>query len=147
MEEYITIAEYAAKAGISRQAAYKRLCQPSCQPFVKTVNRRKYVNTAIFGDSCQPNCQPSCQPLSTDDNQVVNQVDSTTERLISTLEAQIREKDEQINRLISQLEQQQELLRNEQTKALYAEDHYRKLLAEKNTGFFKRLFQGRNDEK
>lgn len=140
MKEYISIAEYAKRAGISPQAAYKRIVKPEFKEFIKVDNRKKYVDTAIFAEGIQPSDKPNSTELNQPLNQSLNQVDNATNKLIAALEAQIKEKDEQINRLLDQLTTQQELLKNEQIK------QYQKQLETANRGFFKRLFSRRNSE-
>ena len=44
MSEYISILEFAKRAGVSHQAIYKRL-DKDLQPFAKVENRKKVINT------------------------------------------------------------------------------------------------------
>lgn len=48
-EEYIPIAEYARRVGVSRQAIYKRL-DKDLKPYVREVDGKKVLVSSIFGD-------------------------------------------------------------------------------------------------
>ena len=70
-EKYLSVQEFAAAAGVSQQAIYKRL-DKSLKPFVKVVDGKKKVSEdglALYQKSTiQPTQQPTIQP--TFNNQV-----------------------------------------------------------------------------
>lgn len=121
-EKYITVSQYAAAKGISKQAVYKRL-NNSLKNFLIMVDGKKYIDRAA---------------LSEEENQRLNEVEQPIEQPFNNhfqplLESQIAEKDKVIESLLRQIENLQEqnskltdLLRNEQVllaaeKKLYLE--------------------------
>lgn len=121
-EKYITVSQYAAAKGISKQAVYKRL-NNSLKKFLIMVDGKKYIDRAA---------------LSEEENQRLNEVEQPIEQPFNNhfqplLESQIAEKDKVIESLLRQIENLQEqnskltdLLRNEQVllaaeKKLYLE--------------------------
>lgn len=91
-EEFLTISEFAKRAGVSRQAIYKRL-DGDLQPWLTVDNGKKLINSKaleLFAD-----------------NQNVNQVYSneTLSRMISMLEKELDIKNKQIDTLNHQVEE------------------------------------------
>jgi hypothetical protein len=139
-ESYITVSEYAALKGISKQAVYKQL-NNKLQPFLIVVDGRKYIDRAALTEV---------------ENQKLNEVEQPFNQPLNNqsqpfLESQIAEKDKVIESLLRQIDvltQQNsnltELLRNSQV-LLAAE---KKILIEqpqsqeqpKKKGIFSRLF-------
>lgn len=81
--EYLTVAEFAAAAGVSTQAVYKRL--PTIAEFVNTQGNKKTISTEalqFFGVE---------QPCTTVDQQVEDKRDAEIDRLLSLLENAQRE--------------------------------------------------------
>lgn len=124
-DNYITVSQYAALKGISKQAVYKQL-NNKLKPFLIVFENQKYIDKAALSDIEKERLsklgQPSSQPL---DNQSQ-----------PFWENQIAEKDNLIDSLLRQIEHLQDqnskltdLLRNEQT-LLAAE---KKLYLEKET--------------
>ena len=121
-ENYITVSEYAALKGISKQAVYKQL-NNKLQPFLIVVDGRKYIDRAALTEVENQKLNEVEQPL----NQPLNNQSQPF------LENQIAEKDKVIESLLRQIENLQEqnskltdLLRNEQVllaaeKKLYLE--------------------------
>lgn len=124
--KYITVSEYAAANGISKQAVYKQL-KRNLKPFLIVIDGKKYIDIAALTEESTP-----IQPNSTTE-QPHSTTNSTTEQPHSTakqpennqfqllLEEQLKEKDKTIERLLNQIESQQtqigqltELLRNSQ---------------------------------
>lgn len=61
MPEYITISEFAKRAGVTRQSVYKRL-DKELQPFVKEVDSRKTIDiSALEVYSPQTNSRTDCR--------------------------------------------------------------------------------------
>jgi hypothetical protein len=105
-EEYISIAEFAERAGVSRQYIYKRL-DGDLSPFVKDVNGKKRLKVAalrIFDVKQNDNA----------DNNIDNHVDSedtpeVSRELVAMLQEELRAKDRQIDNLTRLLDQEQKL--------------------------------------
>lgn len=121
-ENYITVSQYAAAKGITKQAVYKRL-NNSLKQFLIVVDGKKYIDRAALGE---------------EEKQKLNEVEQPLEQPFNNhfqplLESQIAEKDKVIESLLRQIENLQEqnskltdLLRNEQVllaaeKKLYLE--------------------------
>lgn len=98
MNEYLSVAEFAEKAGVSKQAIYKRLNSKSLKPYVKEINGVKRINSSAIG-VFQP-IQPDIQPISTVEQQV--ETAYNTDFLL----AQLAEKDELIKRQQDTISQQ-----------------------------------------
>lgn len=99
MKDYMTIAEFADAAGVSRQAIYKRL-STDLQPFVKVDNGKKYLNSKalqLFNSTA----------VESSDN-------SVTDQLISILRDELKEKDHQIELLSEQITKAHTLVDQEQ---------------------------------
>lgn len=113
--KYITVSEYAAANGISKQAVYKQL-KRNLKPFLIVIDGKKYIDIAALTEESTP-IQPNStteQPHST-----AKQPENNQFQLL--LEEQLKEKDKTIERLLNQIESQQtqigqltELLRNSQ---------------------------------
>lgn len=109
-DNYISVSQYAARKGISKQAVYKQL-NNKLKPFLILVDGKRYIDCkALEGDE-QPTFNRVKQPI---EQQFNNQSQPF-------LESQIAEKDKVIERLLRQIENLQdqnskltELLRNEQ---------------------------------
>ena len=121
MNEYLTVKEFAAAAGVSQQYIYKIL-NTTLKPYTKIINKRKMIDkdglkVVIKGNSteastgstfdCKPNStapekdiqpdfQPELQTKSTDNSTGFSTKEETVNRLISLLEKQLEEKDKQI---------------------------------------------------
>lgn len=101
MGQYITIAEFAKLAGVSRQAIYSRLDSQELSSFIQVDNSKKrpikLVNTNAL-------------PLF--NAQVVNQVDnkelSSSLQQLDYLKEQLQSKDQTIEALLDQVKQLQE---------------------------------------
>lgn len=68
--EWLSVAEFARRAGVSRQAIYKALSTSVSTPlstelstYCKLVDNEKRLSSAALALYCQPSCQPSCQPV------------------------------------------------------------------------------------
>ena len=112
MSEYISVTEFARRAGVSRQSVYKHM-STDCKPYVNVVDGKKRINVEalrIFGVNESVN----------QDNRNSQQVDSETVNFDATmiqllqgqiefLTEQLQAKDEQIAALQQALDQQQRL--------------------------------------
>lgn len=163
-KEFYTVSEFAEIVGISRQAVYKKL-NNQFKPFVNVIKGKKYLShkaLELFPHQKNDNqlstklstCQPNCQPT-------VNQVEQP---ILNFLQEQITAKDKTILDLLDQLKQAQEqnnklaeLLKSEQdlnkaNQILIAQAHEnQKLLNQdepkhKKKGFFSIFSKRENKE-
>lgn len=91
-DEYISVSEFADRAGCSKQAVYQSL-NKRLKPYVKVIDGKKSINSRalreIYGKEVQPENQS-----------VVKEVDQELNKeLIELLRSQIEEKDQQIKEL------------------------------------------------
>lgn len=122
-ENLLTVSQYAAIEGISKQAVYKRL-NNKLKGFLVEVDGQKYIDRAVLNEVEQPKVEEVEQPI----EQPLNNQNQPF------LEKQIEEKDKVIESLLRQIDTLQEqnknlteLLRNEQVllaaeKKLYLEE-------------------------
>lgn len=90
MSEYISIAEFAKRAGVSRQAVYSRLDR-DLSSFVQVDNGKKTLNIrALELFSVKQDSQVDCS------SSVKTLQDEITLELIKTLQNQLAEKDKQL---------------------------------------------------
>lgn len=108
-KEYLSIKEFAERAGVSRQAVYKQL-NNQLTPYLKVIDGKKMLDKSgleLFEK------QEDCKPVDNDFvNQLVNQL--TTEltekgQQLKEKDKQIAEKDKQIAALQKVLDQEQRL--------------------------------------
>lgn len=114
--EYLTVKEFAEKAGISRQAVYKKL-NKSLQPFQRVLNGKivLHINAlSLFG--CKPELSRVEQPIDNHSTEVVNALQAQ----IESLKEQIKVKDGQISDLSEMNRNAQILLLNQQKLLLPA---------------------------
>lgn len=91
-DKYISVSDFADKAGCSKQAVYQSL-NKRLKPYVKEIDGKKAINSKalleVYGKEIQPENQS-----------VVKEVDQELNKeLIDLLKAQIEEKDQQIKEL------------------------------------------------
>ena len=162
--DYLTIAEYAAIQGVSKQAVYQRL-DGSLKPFLKVIKGQKVLDFAALPEEKKKELEQDSSQCSTspeNDNltqilpileQQLKEKDKQIERLqeeIKTLHTAAAEKDkhiqEQAAKLSELLEQAQELNKNNQI--LIARTQETPLLedGERKQGFFSRLFKRQKEE-
>ena len=106
-EEYLTVKEFAAAAGVSVQTVYKQL-NGRLKPYCQLINNRKKIDKSAL--EAFYNVTDT-----TEDTKVDNSVDNSVNNLLKEIEnlwEQLREKDEQINKLtqIIAADRQQRLL-------------------------------------
>lgn len=117
-QEYITIKEFAARAGVSPQAIYKRLNQVDnpLNNYIKQVGNQRMLNIqalqAVYGIEVDNQNQPVEQPVVNSNQPMQDQIRVLQEQLNSK-DQQLREqaerdqkKDEQIRMLQEQLIEQ-----------------------------------------
>lgn len=102
-EEYISIPEFAKRAGVSHQAIYKRL-RNQLQPYLQLVAGKKMLSEkALTLFDCNQVAQPSATKSATG-----LQSDSSVEAVILVLQEQLQAKDEQLKEKDRQLQAKDE---------------------------------------
>ncbi|MDR3046767.1 MAG: hypothetical protein LBU51_04015 [Bacteroidales bacterium] len=110
MSEYISIKEFATRAGVTTQAIYQRI-DKDLQSYFKIVGNKKCLNiSALEMFSLKQDDKQPQDNLQTVDNSLV----STLQETLKVLTAQLEVKDIQISELNERLKEAQELNRNNQ---------------------------------
>lgn len=121
---YITIKEYAEKAGVSVQSVYKKINGKNnpIKPYLKRLNNKWYIKETVFETLTE---ETELQ----EEKKQTSPASSSEEKLISILEAelrelreqvkekdnQLREKDNQINTLLNQVSESIKIVNQQQT--------------------------------
>ena len=98
-KELISIGDYAALKGISKQAVYKQL-NNKLKPFLIMVDNRKYISVAALSQEEQTKLKEVEQPS----QPFQPQVEQPSQPSPTFFEQQIAEKDKQIESLLRQIE-------------------------------------------
>jgi len=112
MKEYLTIAEAAEAANVTKQAIYKRL-DSTLQPFVQVIEGKRYIHKSALKLISPPTVKVE---LTSKKNNVevtptsdilaaMNRTIDLLESHVKTLEVQLNTKDKQIDDLNNRLEQ------------------------------------------
>jgi hypothetical protein len=129
-----TISEIAKELSVSRQSVYRKVTKNVTGRLQGHVHKENGATTMIDDIGVQILedlfCNNSYSKVTQSDNQSDTQGDS---KIISILQEQLQKKDEQIATLMSQMENMQILLKQEQNTV--------KLLEEKHTPFINKLFK------
>lgn len=162
--EYITVAEFAKRANVSRQTIYNAL-QSKLTDYVKEIDNVKMLNIAglsLFIVKEQSNLDNGLTV------KLDNELSNLDTDLTAFLQRQIEEKDKQIERLQSRIEEDCRRIEEKDTQIKDNAEHIKEqekrladllaqsqqlnynnqvLLKEKNNrGFFKRLFAPKDKE-
>lgn len=142
-DRYISIADFAKEAGVSKQAVYSRMKSQDLNKLVKLENGKKLINTKaleLFNKSSF--------------NQVEQGLESTEREYIESLKKQIEELQRDKQELYRLLDQQQQLTAqaNATIKQLQAPKEEAAIIQpeqpeqqeQKKQGFFARLFSRDN---
>ena len=137
-QEYISIAEFAERAGVSKQAVYQRL-NKSLKVYVKGIDGKKCINIKALEDLYgKDDCSSLEQGIQGDGKGVEQVTDKETEdqlinKLIDTLQEELKSKDDQlkeedlqIKELHNLLDQQQQLTALDRKKIVELEDQLAK---------------------
>lgn len=111
--QYITIAEFAKRAGVSRQTVYNRLDKDLTE-FVKVIDNRKHIDKtalSMFSAENQNNSDHNETSSNDDVSNVSNNNDNLTKKLIDSLTAELEIKNKQIETLMRQNETLTDVLR------------------------------------
>ncbi len=101
MKEFLTISEFATKAGVSRQAVYKQLTTKLTN-YVKVDNGKKLINKEAL--------ELFVNSVDTPGDNIRAQNDNLLSSVIETLQQQLKAKDEQIEALQEQNKRLAELM-------------------------------------
>ena len=143
-DRYISIANFAKEAGVSKQAVYSRLKSQDLNKFIKLENGKKLINTKALELFNKSSSQSSF-------NRVEQGLESTEREYIESLKKQIEELQRDKQELYRLLDQQQQLTAqaNATIKLLQAPKEETAFIQQekqerKKPGFFARLFSRDN---
>ena len=146
-DKYISIADFAKEAGVSKQAVYSRLKSQDLNKFIKLENGKKLINTKALELFNKSSSQSSFNQF----NQVEQGLESTEREYIEFLKKQIEELQRDKQELYRLLDQQQQLTAqaNATIKQLQAPKEEASIIQQekqeqKKQGFFARLFSRDN---
>ena len=138
-DRYISIADFAKEAGVSKQAVYSRLKSQDLNKFIKLENGKKLINTKALEFFNKSSSQSS---------QVEQGLESTEREYIESLKKQIEELQRDKQELYRLLDQQQQLTAqaNATIKLLQSPKEEASVIQQerKKPGFFARLFSRDN---
>ena len=147
-DRYISIADFAKEAGVTKQAVYSRQKSQDLNKFIKLENGKKLINTKALELFNKSSSQSSS-------NQVEQGLESTEREYIESLKKQIEELQRDKQELYRLLDQQQQLTAqaNATVKQLQApkeeasiiqQEQQQEQQEQKKQGFFARLFSRDN---
>ena len=146
-DKYISIADFAKQAGVSKQAVYSRLKSQDLNKFIKLENGKKLINTKALELFNKSSSQSSS-------NQVEQGLESTEREYIESLKKQIEELQRDKQELYRLLDQQQQLtaqanatiklLQVPKEEASVIQQEKQEKQEQKKQGFFARLFSRDN---
>ena len=146
-DRYISIADFAKEAGVSKQAVYSRQKSQDLNKFIKLENGKKLINTKALELFNKSSSQSSFNQF----NQVEQGLESTEREYIEFLKKQIEELQRDKQELYRLLDQQQQLTAqaNATIKKLQAPKEEASIIQQerqerKKPGFFARLFSRDN---
>ena len=146
-DRYISIADFAKQAGVSKQAVYSRIKSQDLNKFIKLENGKKLINIKALELFNKSSGQSSF-------NQAEQGLESTEREYIESLKKQIEELQRDKQELYRLLDQQQQLTAQanatikqlqapkEDTSIIQQEQQERQ--EQKKQGFFARLFSRDN---
>lgn len=142
-DKYISIADFAEQAGVSKQAVYSRLKSQDLNKFIKLENGKKLISTNALKLFNKSSSQSNF-------NQVGQGIESTEREYIESLKKQIEELQKDKQELYRLLDQQQQLTAQANaTIKLQAPKEEASVIQQekqeqKKQGFFARLFSRDN---
>ena len=144
-DKYISIADFAKQAGVTKQAVYSRQKSQDLNKFIKLENGKKLINTKALELFNKSSSQSS---FNQSFNQVEQGLESTEREYIESLKKQIEELQRDKQELYRLLDQQQQLTAqaNATIKKLQAPKEEASIIQQeqKKQGFFARLFSRDN---
>ena len=146
-DKYISIADFAKQAGVTKQAVYSRQKSQDLNKFIKLENGKKLINTKALELFNKSSSQSSFNQF----NQVEQGLESAEREYIESLKKQIEELQRDKQELYRLLDQQQQLTAqaNATIKLLQAPKEEASVIQQekqeqKKQGFFARLFSRDN---
>lgn len=123
--EYLTVKEFAEKAGVSVQSVYQRL-NKSLKPYFKVIKGVKYIEnkalTEVYGlkveQGFKGDFKENIKGFKQDFKGSEERKNNTSEQVIDLLREELKKKDEQIAKLMQLVDQEQKLRAVEQQKYL-----------------------------
>lgn len=124
MINYISISEFAKKAGVSRQTIYNRL-DKDLKPYLQIIDNQKKLDIRALElfkkeNDCQEECQENDKQFTTLDKDLTSALQADFDllnRTISILETELNEKNSRINDLMEENRKLNESLRSLSEKA------------------------------
>lgn len=142
-DELLTVAEFAKRAGVSKQAIYSRL-DKGLKQFVQVVDGQKMLNIKALQQYNNKEVEQEIQENQSSIEQPCTTLDLLN-KTIETLQKQLDEKDKQIQMLTEALKTEQ--LHASQAQALHAgtiqqaiDENLNERQEPKKIGFFQRIF-------
>ena len=112
--EFLTVKEFAERAGVSVQSVYQRL-NKSLKPYLKVVKGVKYIDSKalmeVYGLKVEQDIKQGFKGSEEHEKDI-------SEQVIDLLREELKKKDEQISKLMQLVDQEQRLLAAEQQKYL-----------------------------
>ena len=152
--EYLSIKDFAKKAGVSQQSLYKRLNNPNNQlnNYVKMVENQKMIDIRalqeVYGVEVEQPIQPKVEQVEQPIQPNFDSILSQNQQMIDMLKEQLEAKDKQIENLQKLLDQEQHLNAMNHEKILLLESKLEepnevdpKESDEQQKGFWSRLFK------
>ena len=113
--EYLSIKDFAKRAGVSQQSLYKRLNKLNNQlnNYVKMVENQKMIDIRalqeVYGVEVEQPIQPKIEPVEQPIQPNFDSILSQNQQMIDMLKEQLEAKDKQIENLQKLLDQEQHL--------------------------------------
>ena len=151
--EYLSIKDFAEKAGVSQQSLYKRLNKLNNQlnNYIKLVDNQKMIDIRalqeVYGVEVEQPIQPKIEPVEQPIQPNFDSILSQNQQMIDMLKEQLEAKDKQIENLTKLLDQEQQLNAMNQQKILALETKLEEPTEpvepdeEPPKGFFSRFFK------
>ena len=147
-DRYISIADFAKRAGVTKQAVYSRQKSQDLNKFIKLENGKKLINTKALELFNKSSSQSSF-------NQVEQGLESTEREYIESLKKQIEELQRDKQELYRLLDQQQQLTAQanatvkllqspKEEASIIQQEQQQEQQEQKKQGFFARLFSRDN---
>ena len=149
-DKYISIADFAKEAGVTKQAVYSRQKSQDLNKFIKLENGKKLINTKALELFNKSSSQSSF-------NQFEQGLESTEREYIESLKKQIEELQRDKQELYRLLDQQQQLTAQanatikqlqlqapKEEASIIQQEQQQERQEQKKQGFFARLFSRDN---
>lgn len=119
--EYLSVKEFAERAGVTVQSVYQRL-NKSLKPYLKVENGVKSIDIKalkdLYGKDLEQGFKGDFKDVEQGFKGSEQKENNTSEQVIDLLREELKKKDEQIAKLMQLVDQEQRLLAAEQQKYL-----------------------------